>query len=181
MHPALRMVEPIHIRPATAADAPALLAIYRPYIEDTTVSFETAVPSVDEFAVRITKAVAGRQWLVAERGGECLGYAYGSSHRERPAYRWSVEVSAYVHPRHHRQGLGRRLYKQLFSDLAAKGYCNAYAGIALPNDASVALHRDLGFEPIGTFKSVGYKFGKWQDVAWLQRALRDAPPIAPAA
>jgi L-amino acid N-acyltransferase YncA len=102
--------------------------------------------------------------------------AYGSSHRERHAYRWSVEVSAYVHPHHHRQGIGRALYLRLFEALAHKGFCNAYAGVALPNDGSVALHRSVGFEPIGVFKAVGHKFGKWHDVAWFQRALRDSPP-----
>ncbi len=81
-----------------------------------------------------------------------------------------------MHPRHHRQGVGRALYLQLFEELAAKGFCNAYAGITLPNDGSVALHRSVGFKSIGVFKAVGRKFGKWHDVAWLQRALRDSPP-----
>jgi phosphinothricin acetyltransferase len=163
------------IRPATAADAPALLAIYRPFVETSTVSFETAVPAVEAFAARVDKALAGWQWLVAEHAGACVGYAYGSTHRERAAYRWSVEVSAYVHPDHHRKGIGRALYTQLLDALARQGYCNAYAGITMPNAGSVALHRSVGFEPIGVFKSVGRKFGRWHDVAWLQRPLRDAP------
>ena len=171
------MNEPFRIRPALEADAPALLAIYRPFVETTTVSFETVAPTVDEFAARIAKALAGWQWLVAEREGRCVGYAYGGLHRERAAYRWSVEVSAYVDPRWQRHGIGRALYAMLLDDLARKGYCSAYAGITLPNDASVALHRSVGFEPVGVFKSVGRKFGKWHDVAWLQRALRDAPPF----
>ena len=170
------MAEPFTIRSAAEADAPALLAIYRPFVEDSAVSFETVAPGVGEFRARIAKAVAGWQWLVAERDGQCIGYAYGSSHRERLAYRWSVEVSAYVHPRHHRQGVGRALYLQLFEDLAGKGFCNAYAGITLPNGGSVALHRSVGFESIGVFKAVGRKFGQWHDVAWFQRALQDAPP-----
>jgi phosphinothricin acetyltransferase len=170
------MVEPFTIRSAVEGDAPALLAIYRPFVEDTAVSFETVTPAVEEFGARIAKAVAGWQWLVAERDGQCIGYAYGSSHRERLAYRWSVEVSAYVHPHHHRQGVGRALYRQLFEGLAVKGYCNAYAGITLPNPGSVALHRSVGFESIGVFTAVGRKFGKWHDVAWFQRALRDSPP-----
>jgi L-amino acid N-acyltransferase YncA len=170
------MAEPFTIRAAVEADAPALLAVYRPFVEETAVSFETVAPTVEEFGARIAKAVAGWQWLVAERDGQCIGYAYGSSHRERLAYRWSVEVSAYVHPRHHREGVGRALYLQLFEELAVKGFCNAYAGITLPNGGSVALHRSVGFEPIGVFKAVGRKFGKWHDVAWFQRALRDSPP-----
>jgi phosphinothricin acetyltransferase len=167
----------IRIRTATEADALPLLAIYRPYVETSAVSFETLVPIVEEFSARIRKAVAGWQWLVAEKNRQCVGYAYGSMHRERAAYRWSVEVSAYVHPSHHRQGIGRMLYTRLCADLARQGYCNAYAGITLPNEASVALHRSVGFELVGTFGAVGRKFGKWHDVAWFQRRLRDLPPF----
>jgi len=169
------MPQSLHIRPATEGDAAQLVAIYRPFVETTAVSFETVVPTVPEFAARITKALTRWQWLVAERDGQCLGYAYASTHRERSAYQWSVEVSAYVHPRHHRQGVGRALYAPLFEDLARKGFCNAYAGIAMPNDGSVALHRSVGFQPIGVFPRVGRKFNAWHDVAWLHRPLRDAP------
>jgi L-amino acid N-acyltransferase YncA len=171
------MSEPLLIiRSAVESDAPALLAIYRPFVESTAVSFETIAPSVQEFSARIARALAGWRWLVAERDGQCVGYAYGSSHRERPAYRWSVEVSAYVHPQHRRQGVARALYLRLFEELAAKGFCNAYAGTTVPNEASVALHRAVGFEPIGVFKAVGRKFGQWHDVAWFHRVLRDSPP-----
>jgi phosphinothricin acetyltransferase len=168
------------IRSATEADAAALLAIYAPFVERTTVSFETQVPTVEEFAARVRKVLSQWAWLVAERDGALAGYAYGGTHRERAAYRWSVETSAYVDPRFRRQGIGTALYVALFDALAARGYCNAYAGITLPNAASAALHRSVGFEPIGVFKSVGYKFGAWQDVAWLQRRLRDGPPAEPA-
>src|SRR5439155_18436583 len=99
------------IRPATEADSASLLAIYRPFVESTAVSFETVAPTTDEFAARIAKAVASWQWLLAERAGQCIGYAYGSTHRERAAYRWSVEVSAYVHPDPHPPGEGRALYE----------------------------------------------------------------------
>lgn len=165
----------LRIRPATDADAGALLAIYRPFVEASIVSFETVTPTDDEFAGRIRKALAGWQWIVAEKDGQCVGYAYASSHRERAAYRWSVEVSAYVDPNHHRQGIGRLLYTNLFSELSRKGFCNAYAGVTLPNDASVALHRSVGFEPVGVFRNVGRKFGKWHDVAWFHRELRNSP------
>ena len=171
------MNEPPRIRTATEADAAALLAIYRPFVEASAASFETVAPTVDEFAARIAKALSGWQWLVAERDGRAMGYAYGGLHRERAAYRWSAEVSAYVDPPFHRQGIGRALYLRLFDELANMGFCNAYAGITLPNDASVALHRSVGFEPVGIFQSVGRKFGKWHDVAWYQRALRDSPPF----
>jgi phosphinothricin acetyltransferase len=169
------MVAPL-IRTATEADAPALLEIYRPFVDSSAVSFEVAVPTVEDFAARIAKAVAGWQWLVAVRDGQRVGYAYGSAHRERLAYRWSTEVSAYVHPDCRRQGIGRVLYLRLFDELAGKGYCNAYAGITLPNAGSVALHCSVGFEPVGVFKDVGRKFGKWHDVGWFQRKLRDSPP-----
>ena len=165
------------IRTASEADAPVLLAIYRPHVERTTVSFETTSPSVEEFASRIRKAVERWAWLVAETDGECVGYAYGSLHRERAAYRWSVETSAYVRQDYHRRGVARALYAELFEDLQAKGFCNAYAGVTLPNVASVALHRSVGFEPIGVFKHVGRKFGAWHDVAWFQRRLRDSPAV----
>jgi L-amino acid N-acyltransferase YncA len=163
------------IRSATIDDAAQLLAIYAPFIENTAVSFETVVPSTEEFARRITKRLSSWAWLVAEVDGRCVGYVCGHEHRPRAAYRWSVEVSAYVADSHHRQGIARKLYLELFDVLAQQGYCNAYAGVALPNDASVALHRGVGFEPIGTFARVGWKFDRWHDVAWFQRRLRDVP------
>ena len=166
---------PLLIRRATESDAAALLDIYRPFVEQTAISFETSTPSLEDFSTRIRKALSGWQWLVAEEGGHCIGYAYGSSHRERAAYRWSVEVSAYVDPNWHRRGIGRSLYERLLADLTDRGYCSAYAGITLPNAASIALHRSVGFEPVGTFAAVGRKFGRWHDVGWFQRRLRDAP------
>jgi L-amino acid N-acyltransferase YncA len=166
----------VHIRSAIAADATALREIYAPFVLATAVSFEEVVPTIEQFAARIARALQGWAWLVAERDNQCLGYAYGSLHRERAAYRWSVEVSAYVHPSCYRQGVGAALYGSLLEVLAGKGFCNAYACITLPNEASVALHRKLGFQPIGVFTSAGRKFGQWHDVAWMQRALRDSPP-----
>jgi L-amino acid N-acyltransferase YncA len=163
------------IRPATPGDAAGLLAIYAPFVAHTAVSFETQVPSVQEFAARIGQALDGWAWLLAESHGQCIGYAYATSHRSRAAYRWSVETSAYVAPDWHRRGVGRRLYVDLFAALVRRGYCNAYAGIALPNPASVALHQAVGFEPVGVFKSVGRKFERWHDVSWWQRPLREQP------
>lgn len=166
----------MEIRTGREADAPALLEIYRPFVASTTISFEETAPGVDEFAARMAKSLARWQWLVACEDGRCVAYAYGSAHRERSAYRWSVEVSAYVDPAWQRRGIGRKLYLALFDDLARRGYCNAFAGIALPNDASIALHRDVGFTPCGVFHRVGRKFGRWHDVAWFERPLRaDAP------
>jgi L-amino acid N-acyltransferase YncA len=163
-----------HIRPAVTADARALLAIYAPFVLHTAVSFEATPPTVAEFEARIRKALDRWTWLVATIDGLCVGYASGSTHRERDAYRYSVETSVYVEPTFHRRGIARALYTALFADLAGRGYCNAYAGVALPNDASVALHRHLGFEPIGVFRAVGHKFDRWHDVWWCQRPLGQA-------
>lgn len=170
----------VHIRQATPADAPALLAIYGPYIERTAVSFETEVPTAEAFAARIGKALGGWDWLLAEADGQCLGYAYGSAHRERAAYRYATEVSAYIDPGHQGRGLGRRLYAALFERLAERGLCTALAGVTQPNAASMALHQAMGFTPVGTFRRAGWKFGAWHDITWLQRPLRDRPPEADA-
>ena len=165
------------IRPAVDQDAAAVARVYAPYVEQTAISFEEIVPTADEMAARINTCRTQWQWLVAEVDDEVVGYAYGSPHRERAAYRWSVEVSAYVNRDHHRKGIGRALYDELFAELADKGFCHAFAGITLPNDPSVKLHTSMGFEPIGTFRSIGWKFGRWHDVAWLQRQLRSSPPV----
>lgn len=164
------------IRSASAADAAALLAIYRPYVETTPVSFETSVPTTEEFAERISTSLGRWSWLVVEVDDEIVGYAYGCSHRARQGYRWSVETSAYVREDHHRQGVAKSLYVELLKDLAGKGFCNAYAGITLPNDASVGLHMGVGFAAIGVFPAVGRKFGSWHDVAWFHRGLQSQPP-----
>ena len=163
------------IRPAREADAPAMLEIYRPYVEGSTISFEQEVPSIEEYTARIRKYLTGWGGVVAETNGHMLGYAYGSSHRERAAYKWSVETTVYVAQRAQRSGIGRKLYAALIPMLQHAGYCNAYAGVALPNAASVGLHTAFGFKPIGTFPRVGYKFGEWRDVAWFHLVLREAP------
>lgn len=163
------------IRTATPLDAPAMLAIYAHYVLHSAISFEEQVPTVEDFTERVRKYLSKWACLLAERDGQVVGYACGSSHRERAAYRWSVETTVYVQHGQHRSGIGRALYDALLPQLAAAGYCNAYAGVALPNDASVALHRAVGFEPIGTFPRVGFKFDRWHDVAWFHRVLRDSP------
>jgi L-amino acid N-acyltransferase YncA len=162
----------ILIRTASVDDAPAIQAIYAPYVTDTVISFEEVPPTIDEMAERInTVQRQGYLYLLAERGDAILGYAYASAHRARAAYRASVDVSAYVAPGVHRQGIGRRLYEPLLSELAAKGFHAAFAGITQPNAASVGLHEALGFTHVGTYKEVGHKFGQWHDVGWWQRLL----------
>lgn len=142
----------LHVRPAKEQDAAAVAGIYAPYVNETPISFEEIPPSTEEMATRIAKCRSRWQWLVAEVDEAVVGYAYGSQHRERHAYRWSVEVSAYVDRHHHRQGIGRALYEVLLAELADRGFCNAYAGITLPNEPSVKLHTAMGFASIGTFR-----------------------------
>lgn len=160
------------IRLATEADAEAVQAIYAPYVRETVISFEAEPPDVDTMRERVRKTTETHPWLVCEHNGEIVGYVYASKHRERQAYQWSVDVTAYVRPGFHRSGIGRGLYTSLFELLRMQNYYNAFAGIALPNDASIGLHKALGFEPIGVYPNVGYKFGKWHDVAWLGLALQ---------
>ena len=163
------------IRDARGSDAPALLDIYRPFVTDTAVSFELEPPTVAEFEARIISAQSQWAWLVGERNGQVAGYAYASAFRTRAAYRLTVESSAYVHPAHRGHGVAGALYRRLFEVLTGQGYCNAYAGIALPNDASVAFHKSLGFTYVGTFHRAGWKFGRWHDVSWWEARLRDQP------
>src|SRR5579859_3784089 len=136
------------IRLATLVDAPQISAIYRPYVEGSFISFETEAPSDAEMAERMRKVTTRLPWLVCEEAGRMLGYAYASRHHERAAYQWSVDVSIYLHRDHHRRGLGRALYAELFELLILQGYYTAYAGITLPNDASIGLHESFGFEPV---------------------------------
>jgi L-amino acid N-acyltransferase YncA len=169
------------IRPATVDDAAEVQAIYAPIVRDTVISFETEIPSVDEMRARITDKIRTLPWLIGlDEDSRVNGYVHGSKLRDRAAYQWSVEVTAYVRDDCRARGVGKRLYERLFAELAALGYCEAFAGIALPNEASVALHESVGFEPIGTYRRVGFKFGAWRDVAWWQRSLRtSAAPETP--
>lgn len=163
------------IRLARPEDGPALAEIYRPAVTENSTSFELEPPDGAEMARRVAKCMERTPWLVCERDGRVAGYAYGGMHRERAAYQWTAEVSAYVHQDFHRQGIGRALYAALVAALVAQGYRNAVAGITLPNDASVALHEAVGFTLVGVYRKVGYKFGAWHDVAWYEREL--APRI----
>jgi phosphinothricin acetyltransferase len=122
-------------------------------------------------AGRIDAYGQSHAWLVAERDGAMAGYAYGSPHRTRAAYASSCDVAVYVDPAHSRRGIGRALYGAVLSALAGKGFHAAFAGIALPNDASVGLHEAMGFTPVGIYREVGWKLGAWRDVGWWQRLL----------
>jgi len=160
------------IRLVSPSDASDILRIYEPIVRETAISFEFEPPTLAEMQGRIDKIGKVYPWLVAVSGDSITGYAYASQHRERPAYQWSVDVSVCVAEAARRCGVARALYGQLLSALVELGYYTAHAGIALPNDASVALHESIGFKPIGVYRNVGYKLGRWHDVGWWQRELR---------
>jgi len=152
-------------------DAAACVAIYAPYVESSPISFEERPPGAAEMAARIERTRATHPWLVAEPAGEVVAYAYACPHRERPAYRWAVDVSVYVGSDRRGQGHGRALYEALFDRLRRQGIHTACAGITLPNEASVGLHEALGFEQVATFRRIGWKAGAWRDVGWWQLQL----------
>ncbi|MFL6141438.1 MAG: GNAT family N-acetyltransferase [Labedaea sp.] len=170
------------IRDAVPADAAACSAIYAPYVRETAISFETEPPSATEMAARVDAAQRGHAWVVFEDGGRVVGYAYGGPFKARLAYRWSCEVSVYLERGRQRRGGGRALYTELFNRLAARGFRIAVAGMTLPNEASVGLHRAMGFEPVGTYRRIGWKHGGWHDVAWVQRTIAGGadPPAEPS-
>jgi L-amino acid N-acyltransferase YncA len=176
-------MEPVAIRSAAPRrDAAACVAIYAPHVEAGATSFEQEPPSAERFGERITAIAATYPWLVAEREGEVVGYAYACPHRERPAYRWAVEVSVYVATREWGRGHGRALYRELIERLRAQRFQVACAGITLPNEASVALHESVGFVPVGVYRRIGWKDGAWRDVGWWQLELQpagDGPPPEP--
>lgn len=161
----------IAIRSASVADAPRCAEIYAPFVNNSWVSFELNAPDEAEMARRIAKALQSHDWLVAEIDGVVAGYAYGSEHRVRGAYQTSCDVAVYVDSDHKRLGIGRSLYEALLPRLKTRKMHAAFAGIALPNTASIKLHQAMGFELVGTYKEVGWKMGDWRDVAWLQRLL----------
>jgi L-amino acid N-acyltransferase YncA len=171
------------IRHATPdGDAAACAAIYAPIVAETVISLEERPPTPAEFAQRIERVSLTHPWLVAEDGGEVVGYAYANRHHERASYRWSADVAVYVAEGRRGRGVGRSLYQMLLPLLAAQNLTVAVAGITLPNDASIALHRSLGFQPVGVYRRIGWKLGAWRDVAWWQLELPGAdgrPPAEP--
>lgn len=167
---------------AATRDAGACAAIYAPFVVDGAVSFEEDVPGEHEFARRIDRVSETHPWLVAEDAGHVIGFAYGSRHRARAAYRWAADTAIYVAEDSRGRGVGRALYDELLPALAEQGLYVACAGITLPNDASVALHEACGFRAVGVYRRIGWKAGAWRDVGWWQAALRepdDQPPSDP--
>jgi len=163
------------IRFATPGDTGAIAGIYAPHVQGTATSFELVAPDASEMARRLAALEATHPWLVAESEGTVIGYCYASPHRPRPGYRWCTEVSVYVSPDRHRGRVGRALYTALFDVLVLQRYVTAYAGITLPNPASVAFHEAMGCVEIGTYQNIGYKLGAWHDVVWYSRLLGELP------
>jgi L-amino acid N-acyltransferase YncA len=154
-------------------DAAGVAAIYRPAVTSSIASFEEVPPSDGEMAGRMRVTLERLPWLVAEDAGRVVGYAYAAPHHQRAGYRWSLNISVYVAASHHGRGIGRRLYDELLPTLRRQGIVNVYAGIALPNPGSVALHEAIGMRRIGVYEAVGYKHGAWHDVAWYHLRLTD--------
>ncbi len=161
------------IRIAAEADLPAMLEIYRPYVENTTYSFEYDVPCLNTFTRRFYDHIAQFPWLVWEEAGQVLGYAYAGAPWERAAYRWCAEISIYLHPDIHGKGIGRALYDAVERILTRQGYRVVYALITTENHGSVAFHERLGYRYRTTFPNCGYKHGKWLGVIWMEKWLND--------
>lgn len=162
----------ITIQPATAADAAEMLAVYAPYVLDTTVSSEYAPPSLQEFTARIEEFTEKTPWLVCRVDDRVAGYGYASPHRSRAAYQWSVETSIYVAQDFHRHGVASALYRAIMEVLTRQGYYNIFVGITSPNERSIKFHSSMGFVISGSYQDSMYKFGKWRDVIWMAKSLR---------
>ncbi len=168
----------MEIRFAKPSDARSLLDIYAPYVENTVITFEYEVPTIEDFANRIEKTLEKYPYLVAEEDGVVVGYAYASTYYARAAYDWAVELSVYVSQDARGQGVGTELYDALEDLLDQMGYVHLLACISLPNEASLALHRKRGYQQVALFPKIGYKFNRWHDIVWLQKSLdKEARPI----
>ena len=161
----------IRIRTAVPEDAAKLVAIYAPYVEDTPITFEYKVPTVEEFAERIRHTLTRYPYLVAEQNGEPVGYAYASAFKSRAAYDWSVETSIYISQNLRSSGVGSLLYRELESYLTRQHVCNVCACITYPNSPSIAFHEKHGYETVAHFHASGYKQGKWHDMIWMEKTL----------
>lgn len=168
------------VRSASPQDAAACVAIYRPYVENTVISWELEAPSPDEMASRIASAQKAHEWLVLEDDSQVIGFAYGHALISLPSFKWSAETGIYISTDHHRAGWGCRLYSEVLQRLADRGYRRVFAGITQPNEASNAFHRSFGFEDVGAYRRVYWKHDRWHDVGWMQLDLgtadREGPP-----
>ena len=161
----------MNIRLAKRSDAAALLAIYAPYVENTAITFDYEVPTIEDFANRIEKTLGKYPYLVAEEDGVVLGYAYASTYYARAAYDWAVELSVYASQDARGKGVGSKLYDELEDLLDQMGYMHFLACISLPNEDSLAFHAKRGYQQVAHFPKIGYKFERWHDIVWLQKSL----------
>ena len=176
-------MEQVTIRRAVPEDAEALLKIYAPYVTETAVSFEYAVPALEEFRERIVSRLGVYPYLVAETAGKPVGYAYAGSFHPRAAYRYAAEASIYISPNAHGQGIGRALYTELEKRLARQNICVLYACIAYTErtddpfltDASIRFHEKMGYQCVGTHHLCGYKFGRWYSMRWYEKVIAPRP------
>ena len=171
------------LRMAIPEDAPAMLAIYAPYVENTSITFEYVPPTVEEFTRRVEAVLPQYPWLVCEADGEIAGYCYAAAHHERAAFQWDAELSVYVDSRFHRQGIASRLLRCMLALLTAQGYYRLYSLITVPNPGSVGFHEAHGFYHIATYPATGYKLGEWHDMIVMERPLRQlqenpVPPVS---
>lgn len=160
------------IRLIQPGDYAEVLNIYGVYVQNTVISFEYEIPSLADFSKRIENIISFYPWLVAEWNGQVVGYAYAGRHRERKAYDWSTESSVYVREKYHHQGIAKRLYQALFQLLRLQGIMNVYAGITLPNIKSESFHAAMGFQQVGIYRNIGYKFNQWHDVLWMEHSIQ---------
>ncbi len=171
-----------HIRLAVVEDAPAILEVYAPYVTDTVISFEYEVPSLEEFTHRVENIGALHPYLVWKENGRILGYAYAHPYAARPAYQWGAELTIYLRPEACHRGIGAKLYGALLDLLRLQGVRTVYGCITAENEASVAMHRALGFREGGLFRNAGFKQSRWLDVLWLEKDIAgyDIPkPLIP--
>ena len=164
----------VFIKTVSAEDTQRLLEIYKPYVEETAITFEYEVPSVQEFEKRISNTIERYPYLVAEEDGQVLGYAYASTYYARTAYDWTTELSIYLNEDARGRGLGSQLYGALEEELEKRGFLRFLACIAIPNEASIAMHEKRGYIQVAHFPKVGYKFEQWHDIVWMQKTI-DGP------
>jgi len=169
------------IRIAREADVPQILAIYAPYIENTTITFEYDVPAPEEFMQRFRTVTAQFPWLVWEEDGQILGYAYAAAPYARAAYSWCAEPSVYLRPEHKGRGIGRKLYAALEAILLGQGYQVLYTLVTSENEASLGFHTHLGYERRVSFENCAFKFGRSLGVTWMEKRLKavEIPTSAP--
>ena len=167
------------VRPAEAADIPAMLAIYAPYVANTTYSFEYTGPTPEEFTERFFQYTAKYPWLIWEENGEVIGYAYASPMAVRASYQWSADASIYIREGHGGCGIGRALYTALEEELKALGYHNIIAIITEENSVSRAFHEKMGYEHIMDLPHIGYKFGRWPGISYYCKRIAEGEPSSP--